>query len=163
GLRGPRGADRNAQGLALRPAGHPAPAPQSAGQRAVDGTRRPGRQHLLDASSHAALVLDVLRDPRHRGGPLLRRRARLGGGGAGGLRLASSVLFGGSGLAPTGLRVLSGALPSRMRSAPRLAYATVPACMARPDDGVQVLGTSVPIWLPAPGLDFELVEDGDSQ
>ena len=61
------------------------------------------------------------------------------------------------------IRVLTGDVPTRVRFAPRLDYATVPTRMTRADDGVQVLGTSEPIELHAPGLDFELVEDGDSQ
>src|SRR5699024_6177976 len=61
------------------------------------------------------------------------------------------------------IRVLTGDVPTRIRFAPRLDYATVPTRMTRTDDGVQVLGTSEPIELHAPGLDFELVEDGDSQ
>jgi trehalose-phosphatase len=80
GLRGPRGAVRAAQILALRPSGHSDPAAQSAGQRAVDRARRSVRKHLLDAAPPAPLGLDVLRDPRLGDGRLLRRRPRLGSG-----------------------------------------------------------------------------------
>src|SRR5699024_3335061 len=40
------------------------------------------------------------------------------------------------------IRVLTGDVPTRIRFAPRLDYATVPTRMTRTDDGVQVLGTS---------------------
>ncbi|WP_209324321.1 trehalose-phosphatase [Brevibacterium renqingii] len=60
------------------------------------------------------------------------------------------------------VRVLTGDVPVRIRFAPRLDYATVPTRMARTDEGVQVLGTSEPIELYGPGIDFELVETGDS-
>jgi trehalose-phosphatase len=60
------------------------------------------------------------------------------------------------------VRVLTGDAPARIRFSPRLDYATVPTRMVKSDDGVSVLGTSEPIELHAPGLDFDLVETGDS-
>ncbi|WP_420096638.1 trehalose-phosphatase [Brevibacterium sediminis] len=60
------------------------------------------------------------------------------------------------------VRVLTGDTPTRIRFAPRLDYATVPTRMTRSDDGVAVLGTAEPIELHAPGIDFDIVENGDS-
>src|SRR5699024_3820427 len=60
------------------------------------------------------------------------------------------------------IRVLTGDVPTRIRFAPRLDYATVPTRMTRTDDGVKVLGTSEPIELHDPGLDFELYDVGVS-
>lgn len=60
------------------------------------------------------------------------------------------------------VRVLTGDAPARIRFAPRLDYATVPTRMELTDDGVALLGTSEPITLIAPGLDFELIETGQS-
>lgn len=60
------------------------------------------------------------------------------------------------------VRVLTGDAPARIRFAPRLDYATVPTRMELTDDGVVLLGTSEPIALIAPGLDFELIETGQS-
>lgn len=61
------------------------------------------------------------------------------------------------------VRVLTGDAPARIRFAPRLDYATVPTRLAPIRDGVRVLGTSEPIRLFAPGVDFEIVESGQSQ
>lgn len=61
------------------------------------------------------------------------------------------------------VRVLTGDAPARIRFAPRLDYATVPTRMAPVRDGVRVLGTAEPIMLIAPGVDFEIVEAGQSQ
>lgn len=61
------------------------------------------------------------------------------------------------------VRVLTGDAPARIRFAPRLDYATVPTRMVATDDGVRVLGTSEPISLHAPGVDFDLIEAGQSQ
>ncbi|WP_193095893.1 trehalose-phosphatase [Brevibacterium sp. FME17] len=60
------------------------------------------------------------------------------------------------------VRVLTGDTAARIRFAPRLDYATVPTLMVRTHDGVQVLGTSEPISLIAPGVDFEISETGQS-
>ncbi|GAA1860431.1 trehalose-phosphatase [Brevibacterium marinum] len=60
------------------------------------------------------------------------------------------------------VRVLTGDTAARIRFAPRLDYATVPTRMVRTSDGVQVLGTSEPISLIAPGIDFEISETGQS-
>ncbi|MCF2586567.1 trehalose-phosphatase [Brevibacterium sp. UCMA 11752] len=60
------------------------------------------------------------------------------------------------------VRVLTGDTAARIRFAPRLDYATVPTRMIRSHDGVQLLGTSEPISLIAPGLDFEISETGQS-
>lgn len=60
------------------------------------------------------------------------------------------------------VRVLTGDAPARIRFAPRLDYATFPTRMARTHDGVRVLGTAEPISLIAPGVDFQIVESGQS-
>ncbi|MGO2035400.1 MAG: trehalose-phosphatase [Brevibacterium sp.] len=60
------------------------------------------------------------------------------------------------------VRVLTGDVPTRIRFAPRLDYATVPTRMVATADGVRVLGTAEPISLIAPGVDFEIVETGQS-
>src|SRR5699024_4929202 len=60
------------------------------------------------------------------------------------------------------VRVLTGDIPTRICFAPRLDYATIPTRMTRTDDGVALLGTAEPIELHAPGIDFEIVEHGDS-
>ena len=61
------------------------------------------------------------------------------------------------------VRVLTGDTAARIRFAPRLDYATVPTRMVKTRDGVSVLGTSEPISLIAPGIDFEIKEVGQSQ
>lgn len=60
------------------------------------------------------------------------------------------------------VRVIYGDAEARIKFAPRLDYGTVPTRMFRTTNGVGVAGTSEPIELIAPGVDFEIVDDGES-
>jgi trehalose-phosphatase len=61
------------------------------------------------------------------------------------------------------VRVLSGFRPAVVEFAPRLDYARAATRLRVWDDGLEVAGTSDPIVLRAPGLDWELVEEGQHQ
>ncbi|MBO0840566.1 MAG: trehalose-phosphatase, partial [Sciscionella sp.] len=58
------------------------------------------------------------------------------------------------------IRVISGAVPAVVEFAPRPEFGGVAVRLARTDDGLQVLGTSEPMVLRAPGVHFEISFDG---
>ncbi|WP_035280238.1 trehalose-phosphatase [Brevibacterium album] len=60
------------------------------------------------------------------------------------------------------MRVLTGDAPAEIRFAPRLDYGAVPTALEVEGSSVRVLGTSEPMTLYAPGVEFSLVEEGGS-
>ena len=60
------------------------------------------------------------------------------------------------------VRVLTGTAPAEIRFAPRLDYGAAPTVLEAGHGLVRVMGTSEPMALHAPGLDFEIVEEGGS-
>jgi trehalose 6-phosphate phosphatase len=60
------------------------------------------------------------------------------------------------------VRVLTGTAPAEIRFAPRLDYGAAPTALEAEPGVVRVVGTSEPMALHAPGVDFEVVEERGS-
>lgn len=60
------------------------------------------------------------------------------------------------------VRVLDGDRPASITFAPRLDYGTAPTRLEKTEDGIAVQGTAEPIELHAPGVEFTIFPDGNS-
>ena len=58
------------------------------------------------------------------------------------------------------VRVLSGSVPVRLSFAPRSEFGQVPTRLAQVEHELQVFGSNDPMRLVAPGVEWEIVDDG---
>ena len=77
-----------------------------------------------------------------------------------GLTVTDSLLVLGEAPETSLVRVLSGTVPVRISFAPRSEFGQVPTRLAQVDHELQVLGSNDPMRLVAPGVQWEIVEDG---